>query len=126
MARKFSSDNRLLPGVIGIGRSINLKVVARSLGNILCGMNEQTVNTLLESDPTMLIETSPDLGRIQGCSSTMLQVLATHSIRPTNYGPPETWTSMDVRTLGVIVAGMYPNKSRKNTELPLNLQLFLF
>ncbi|CAG7713461.1 unnamed protein product, partial [Allacma fusca] len=52
---KFTTDNRILPGLIG-SRSVNFRVVVRALGNIVCGLNEHVVSSILDSDPTIMLD----------------------------------------------------------------------
>lgn len=108
VADKLSADNNLSFGAINLLRSANLRTSIISFGNIICGMNEVFLNQMFEGEPTLYLDTSPTLGQIEGCPLNILSVLANHAIRPMNYGPPETWSIADIRTIGVVVAGLPP------------------
>jgi hypothetical protein len=106
LAEKFNTDNRIFPGFSqGIARPENLRIAVSSLGNILCGFNDKIVNSIFESDATLFIDCSNMLGKLEGCPSEVLTTLATHAVRPSNYGQPRMWTPEDLATIGVVFAG---------------------
>lgn len=76
-----------------------------SLGNIVCGFNDKIVNSIFETDPSLLVDTSSVLGKLEGCGNEVLSTLANFAVRPANFGPPRLWTQEDVETIGVVFAG---------------------
>lgn len=72
----------------------------------MCGFSDKVVNSIFEVDAPLFIDCSPRLGKVEGCSPEVLSTLATHAIRPSNYGPPRLWTQEDLETIGVVFAGI--------------------
>ncbi len=108
IAEKFNQDNRIFPGFAeGIARPENLRIVVMSLGNIICGLNDKIVNSIFETDPSLFIDTSRVLGKLEGCGNEVLSTLANFAIRAANYGPPRLWTQEDVEAIGVVFAGNF-------------------
>lgn len=86
-------------------RPENLRIIVQSLGNILCGFTDKVVNSIFESDAPLFIDCSQTLGKLEGCSADVLSTLATHAVRPSNYGPPRHWTQEDLEIIGVVFGG---------------------
>jgi len=64
--------------------------------------------SIFETDATLFLDVSPTLGKLEGCGPEVLTTLATHAVRPGNYGPPRIWTREDLNTIGVVFAGLKP------------------
>jgi len=110
LAARFNLDNQIFPGSSrGLARPENVRIIISSLGNILCGFTDKVVNSMFESDANLFVDTSTQLGKLQGCSPDVLSTLATHAVRPSNYGPPRMWTPEVLQTVGVVVAGLKPD-----------------
>jgi len=90
----------------GTARPENLRITVMSLGNILCGFNDKIVHSLFESDASLFIDCSSTLGVLDGCPPEVLSTLATHAVKPSNYGQPRMWTLEDLETIGVVFAGI--------------------
>lgn len=106
MADKINEVNQLFPGNPKKLRSDNLRIIVLSLGNILCGFSDKAINSIFEIETNLFIDSTPSIGRVEGCSIEVLSTLATHAQRAQNYGPARVWSPEDLEAVGVVFAGM--------------------
>ncbi|XP_055681863.1 uncharacterized protein LOC129789239, partial [Lutzomyia longipalpis] len=77
-----------------------------ALRQILCVMNQSEIERIHADAYKGAAQV---IGGLQDCTPEVIQGFAKLAIQENAFGPPDSWTKLDVVTIGAVVSGLPPN-----------------
>ncbi|GAB0091292.1 uncharacterized protein DMENIID0001_061160 [Sergentomyia squamirostris] len=77
-----------------------------ALRQILCVMNQSEIERI---HPDAYKGAAQVIGSLQDCTAEVIQGFAKLAVHTRAFGPPNTWSKLDVATMGIILSGLPPN-----------------